>query len=198
MLSAAHAVSTAVRRPAGTLPAGWHDVRILAPQVVSTGGSLGYPVDDGVPRRDSVRAYGRLHVEARTRVGATWSSCCQHMMKDVLAPCSAVRARLTVGRWSTSPSLARIAHAFLLSFPLPIRRLRGPFLETPLSPIVLLLFVHLSLVISPLPVRVPLRGLWVHVHARVRRVSAGLAKPCVADVASKMPMGDTALRTPLT
>ncbi len=74
MLSAAHAVSTAVRRPAGTLPAGWHDVRILAPQVVSTGGSLGYPVDDGVPRRDSVRAYGRLHVEARTRVGANTRS----------------------------------------------------------------------------------------------------------------------------
>src|SRR6266481_4097699 len=48
--------------------------------------------------------------------------------------------------WSPSPSLARVAHAFLL------------------------LFVYLSLVISPLPVRVPLRGLWVHVHARVGKV----------------------------
>src|SRR5712691_6233250 len=170
MLSAAHAVSTAVRRPAGTLSAGWHDARILAPQAVSTGGSVGNAVDDGVPlRRASVRAYGRPHVEARTRVWATWSSGCQRMMRDVPAPCSAVRARLTVCSWSTSPSLARIAHAVLLSFPLPIRRLRGPFLETPLSPIVLLLFVHLSHVISPLPVRVPLRGLWVHVHARVCR-----------------------------
>src|SRR6266446_1494087 len=72
--------------------------------------------------------------------------------------------------WSPSLSLARVAHAFLLPFPLPICRLRGPFLETPLSPIVLLLFVYLSLVISPLPVRVPLRGLWVHVHARVGKV----------------------------
>src|SRR6266849_1747327 len=71
--------------------------------------------------------------------------------------------------WSPSPSLARVAHAFLLPFPLPIRRLRRPFLETPLSPILLLLFVHLPLVIYPLPVRVPLRGLWVHVHARVCR-----------------------------
>src|SRR5712691_11635793 len=169
MLSAAHAVSTAVRRPAGTLSAGWHDARILAPQAVSTGGSVGYAVDDGVPlRRASVRAYGRPHVEARTRVWATWSSGCQRMMRDVPpAPCSAVRARLTVCSWSPSPSLARIAHAFLLSFPLPIRRLRRPFLETPLSPILLLLFVHLSLVIYPLPVRVPLRGLWVHVHAIV-------------------------------
>src|SRR5262245_6263221 len=67
--------------------------------------------------------------------------------------------------WSPSPSLARVAHAFLL--PLPICRFRRPFLETPLSPILLLLFVHLSLVIYPLPVRVPLRGLWVHVHASV-------------------------------
>ena len=79
-------------------------------------------------------------------------------------------ARLTVCRWSTSPSLARIAHAFLLSFPFPIRRLRRPFLETPLSPILLLLFVHPSLVIYPLPALVPLRGFWVHVHTIVWKV----------------------------
>src|SRR2546430_1296935 len=72
--------------------------------------------------------------------------------------------------WSPSPSLARVAHAFLLPFPLPIRRLRCPFLETPLSPILFLLFVHLSLVIYPLPIRVPLIGPWVHVHARVWQV----------------------------
>src|SRR6266852_6008990 len=73
--------------------------------------------------------------------------------------------------WRPSPSLARVAHAFLLPFPLPIRRLRHPFLETPLSPILLLLFVHLLLVIYPLPVRAPLRGPWVPVHARVGKVT---------------------------
>jgi hypothetical protein len=35
------------------------------------------------------------------------------------------------------------------------------------SRVLLLLFVHLSLVIYPLPIRVPLIGPWVHVHARV-------------------------------
>src|ERR1700739_2225141 len=71
---------------------------------------------------------------------------------------------------SLSPSLARIAHAFLLPVPLPIRRLRGPFLETPLAPIVLLLFVYLSLIIYPLPVRGPVIGLWVQAYARVWQV----------------------------
>ena len=169
--SARHtAVSTAVCRPADTLSTGWHDACILAPQGVSTGGWVGYPVDYGVPRRASVRAYGRLHVEARTRVWATWSSCCQHMMRDAPAPCSVVKARMPVCSWSTSPALARIAHAFLLPFPLLIHRLWCPFLETPLSPIVLLLFVHLSLVIYPWPVRGLVIGLWVHVYARVWKV----------------------------